>query len=265
MRDSRGAGVLPLLLLAGMVAPAGVAEAATFALPFGASKVDPGRLPRPVGLGVTLYEQSQDYSVTSLSFNVPGIVIDPGSDLQIDNKLKEANLKLDLWLFPFLNVFGIVGQLEGKTKVDLRAAELPVPLTHITIDYDGDVYGAGVTLAAGTERFFGSLTGIFTETSLAGDFDSEVNAFVLAPKVGLHGERGSFWLGAMYQEAEEKHAGRVSIPFFGAVDFAVELAEEDAWNLQAGIAGALSEHWFIELEGGTVGRLSSSLALVYRF
>lgn len=222
------------------------------------------QLPPPFGIGLTVYGQSQEYSIESLSFSVPGLVVDPDA-LEIDNQIQEINVKLDYWVLPYLNVFGIIGQLDGKTRVDLTGAALPIPLTHLTIDYDGEVYGGGVTVAVGGEKWFGSLTGIYTDTSLSGDFESSVTALVVSPKIGLHGDRGAVWVGAMYQDAQEEHAGRITLPFVGATDFAVELASKDEINLVVGMAAGLTDHWHLELEGGTVGRLSGSVGLTYRF
>lgn len=224
----------------------------------------PAGLPRPFGVGITLYGQSQDYSLERLSFDLPGLAVDTGA-IAIDNQLAEQNLKLDYWLLPFLNVFAIAGRLEGQTDVDFSAVPLPVPLSRVSIQYDGEVYGGGVTFAIGGERWFGSLTGIYTDTEVSGDFDSSVTALVVTPKVGLHGDRGAFWVGAMYQEAEEEHAGTISLPFLGSVGFDVKLAEEDSINLLFGMSAGITEHLHVELEGGTVGRLSGSVGLTWRF
>lgn len=248
-------------LLAGSAAGS-AAEAG--GLPLLASKVDAARLPKPIGINLTLYHQNQDYDVDGLSFDVPGIAFDPNV-LAVDNSLEETNLKLDVWLFPFLDVFAIFGQIDATTTVDFSGANLPVPLGNVAIRYDGDVYGGGVTLAAGGERFFGSLTGIYTETDLGSNFDSDVVAYVIAPKVGITQERTAFWLGAMYQRAEEDHSGRIAVPVYGPVDFAVTLREANAWNLQVGMQTELGEHWVLELEGGAGDRLSSSFGLSYRF
>lgn len=243
------------------------AGASSAALPWGRSMAGASQLPRPIGLGVTVYGQGQDYALSSLEFSAPGLgglTVDPNR-IAIDNQLKEANVKLDVWLFPFMNVFGLFGQLEGETHIDLAGAGLPIPVGNLNLDYDGDVYGGGVTLAYGTGRWFGSLTGIVTETNLSGDFESEVSAFVIQPRIGLVGDRGALWIGAMYQDAEEKHAGNINVPFVGPVDFDVELAEKDAWNLQLGMSLGLTEHWTLDLEGGAGSRDSSSMALTYRF
>ena len=220
--------------------------------------------PRPFGVGFTVYGQDQDYEIERLSFNAPGLAVDEDL-IAIDNQIHEYNLKLDYWVAPFLNVFGIVGQLDGSTRIDLSAARLPIPLTHLSINYDGEVYGGGVTLAVGGERWFASLTGIYTDTNLSGDFDSQVSAIVVSPKVGLHGDRGAVWIGAMWQQAEEEHSGNLAIPFVGNVDFAVKLAEESSTNLLMGMSAGITEHWHVELEGGAGDRLHASAGLTYRF
>ena len=131
-------------------------------LPIGKEHVDPDRLPLPFGAGLTVYSQSQEYRIADLSFDTPLLgPIDTGG-IGIDNQLDEINLKLDAWIFPFLNVFGIIGDLDGTTKVGLSQLELAVPLGDLTIHYDGEVYGGGITgqsdaIALGIARYLTDL------------------------------------------------------------------------------------------------------------
>ncbi|HSM14159.1 MAG TPA: hypothetical protein VLA66_08825 [Thermoanaerobaculia bacterium] len=223
------------------------------------------QLPLPFGIGLTVYSQNQEYTLDSLSVGVPGFENLPLDALGIDNRLHELNVKFDAWLFPFLNVFALGGRLDGKTVVDFSDAGLPIPIGRVTINYDGEVYGGGATGVFGTERVFGSLTAVWTQSSLSGDFDSEAEAFVLSPRFGLVGGRGSVWLGAMYQQADEKHSGRIAIPFVGVVPFAVELSQKDDWNGLIGAQVGLDEHWFLELEGGFGSRTAATMTTSFRF
>jgi hypothetical protein len=193
--------------------------------------------PMPFGIGVTYFSQDQDYVVDRLEIGVPGFPMIPAEFLGVKNELDEVNVKFDAWLLPYLNVFGILGE----------------------------VYGFGVVLAGGGERFFGSLTGIVTETSLSGNFDSAVDATVITPRVGVHGSRGAFFVGGMYLDAQEKHSGTVMIPFLGAVPFAVELSQKEDWNYLAGVSLALGARWTLEMEGGFGDREHANAALTYRF
>jgi hypothetical protein len=269
MEQKPGPIVIALCAVAALAAVGAPLAAQSATLPFGKSQVaDPSALPPPVGLGITIYDQRQDYQISSLTFSapaLPGVALGSNDDLDIQNRITEYNVKLDAWLLPYLNVFGIIGQVDGTTRVDFTRAGLPLPFDRLTINYDGTVYGAGATLAGGNEHYFASLTAIATETDLSGDFDSSAQALVLTPKVGLHDDRGAFWIGAMYQDAEETHSGTLSVPFVGAVDFDVDLQEKDNWNLLLGISGALGAHWVLEMEGGFGGREYSTLALTYRF
>jgi hypothetical protein len=226
--------------------------------------VDPSKLPMTFGISVDVYGQTQDYDLDRLSFSLPGLAVDP-SQISIDNSIGEANVKFDAWLLPFLNLFGIVGSVQGKTDVDFSHLQLPVPVGRLRINYDGAVYGVGVTLAGGGERWFASLTGLQTESNLSGDFDSDVSTLVVMPRVGLHDERGSFWIGAMYQKNEEKHKGTINIAPFGRVGFDVTLADKTAVNFLIGAEAALTEHWRLEVEGGISGRRSAEVGLSYRF
>ena len=258
-----------------MAAPAVVCVAiiaAGVAAPVGAQGPVWGRqwtggqtFPLPFGAGLTLYEQRQEYGVDRLAVGLPGFEGLPTGALEIDNRLRELNLKLDAWLLPFLNVFLIGGKLDGRTVVDFGGLQLPIPLGRVAIDFDGEVYGGGAVFAWGTERAFATLTPIWTETSLSGNFDSTLEALVVAPRFGLHDTRGSIWVGAMYQRAEESHSGTIVLPFVGAVPFAIDLVEEEEWNGLLGATVALDSHWHLELEGGFGGRESASATVTYRF
>ena len=41
---------------------------------------------------------------------------------------------MDVWLLPFLNVFGLVGTIDGSTEVDFSDVPLPFPLGKLAID-----------------------------------------------------------------------------------------------------------------------------------
>jgi hypothetical protein len=217
-------------------------------------------LPNPYGVGITYHHQKQDYDLVDLMVNLPGIDLAQASAaVTVDNTTDETNLKLDLWLLPFMNVFGIIGHVEGQTEVTL-----PQPLGSLDVDYDGLVYGGGLTLAGGYEKFFGSITAIFTNTDL--DIStSSVEAFILTPRIGYCLGFGEVWIGSMYQHTQEEHSGTVSVPMIGTVNFDVELEEKDPWNYLAGVRFNLGKNWDLEIEGGVGERQHVTASLTYRF
>ena len=220
-------------------------------------------LPLPWGIGVTLHQQDQNYALGRLDIDIP-IDLALAQDVEVENTVGEANLKFDLWLLPFLNVFGLLGRIEGETTVDVTPL-----ISDLTVEYEGVVYGAGITCAAGVGRYFGSLTATYTDTSLDAS-DSSVDAWVVTPRIGLtaHARGGHpvvFWIGAMYQSADEAHQGRLTVPVFGEVNYDVLLEEEEPWNTLVGLSTALSDHMSIELEGGFGDRTQLTASLGWRF
>lgn len=233
--------------------------------PFAASLAEGRKLPLPYGIGITVYDQKQDYALDSLALGIPGFDNVPLDGFKIDNRITDYNVQADVWLFPFLNVFGLVGTIDGKTNVDFSAVPLPFPLGTIAINYDGTVYGGGMTLVAGGDIWFTSLTGVATKSDLSGDFDSSANSLVAMPRVGLYNDRGSVWVGAMYLDSEEKHSGTITLPFLGPVPFAVKLKQKDQWNAIAGLHAKLGERWTLEVEGGFGARQTASATVGWRF
>ncbi len=255
------------LVLALIVVPALAGSPAAHAggPPFAASLAEGRKLPLPYGIGITLYDQLQDYRLDSLRLGIPGFDNVPLDRLAIDNRITDYNVQADVWLFPFLNVFGLVGTIDGSTEVDFGAVPLPFPLGKLAISYDGTVYGGGATLAAGGDRWFTSLTGVATKSDLSGDFDSSANSLVVMPRLGVHNDHGAIWVGAMYLDTEEKHSGTIALPFLGPVPFSVDLKQKDSWNALVGLHTTIAEHWTIEVEGGFGARSSASVTAGWRF
>lgn len=233
--------------------------------PFAASLAGGKKLPLPYGIGITLYNQVQDYRLDSLALGIPGFGNLPLDSFKIDNRITDYNVQADVWLFPFLNLFGLVGSIDGTTEVDFTGVPLPFPLGKLEIKYDGTVYGGGMTLAAGGDVWFTSITGVATKSDLSGDFDSSADSLVVMPRLGVHNEHGSIWVGAMYLETEERHSGTITLPYVGPVPFAVGLEQQDQWNGLVGLHTNLSEHVTLEVEGGFFARSSASATVAWRF
>lgn len=225
--------------------------------PLGRSMAGDRDLPLPFGLGVTFYSQQQDYALDQLAVDVPIVNPEELEGIEVTNSVDELNLRIDAWLLPFLNVFGIVGQIDGKTAVDLVS-----PLPGFSVDYSGMVYGGGITLAAGGETCFGSLSATYTATDLD-QSNSDVKAWYVVPKFGLRRGQGAFWVGATYETAEEAHEGQLVLPFYGAVNYDVVLHEQDHWNSTLGISADFAKSWNLVIEGG-LGNRTHVLATVTR-
>lgn len=224
----------------------------------------------PWGVGFDFYTMDQEYAIKSLQFSLPGVSLPDPSLLQIENDIQHVDLKLDVWLTPFLNVFGILGYVDAKTVVDFSRAPitgLPVPLTQLPISYDGTVYGGGVNLVYGSENWFGAINTTLTDTDLGGQFDSSVSSLAIQPRVGLVRGGWLLWVGGMYLDTEEDHSGTITLPIPGVppVPFNVELEGSDKWNTAVGVGHVFSPRAHLSLEIGFGNRDHTLFNYTIRF
>ena len=101
------------------------------------------------GIGADIFVMQQDYNIKELDFVIPGL---PGVDtdrINVSNDVQNYNLRGDVWVTPFLNVFALAGYIDADTSVDLSDLSLEilgVALPGFGVSYDGLVYGAGFNL-----------------------------------------------------------------------------------------------------------------------
>jgi len=226
----------------------------------------------PWGVGVDYFTMDQDYSIKSLTFDLPGFVVDDLSKVGVTNELQNYDLKLDVWVTPFLNVFGLLGRINADTYVDLSAFPIDAAgntLGTQTVSYDGTVYGGGFTLIYGTEHWFASLNNTWTGTNLGGNFDSSVSAYTAQPRIGLIKDKWTCFVGGMYLKTNEHHSGTIDLIFPGTapipVPFDVELESQDKWNYTVGIFHAFSPKAHLLLEYGFGDRTHTLFNFTYRF
>jgi len=223
-------------------------------------------LPSPFGFGLNFYNQNQSVSFSESNFYITDYDISTAipEDLAIDNHVIERNLKLDLWILPFVNVFGILGEIEGKTLVDYELLD-----DKIRMNYKGVVYGSGITMAGGYDPYFISLTAAFSNTKLDNS-ESSAKTWIFTPKVGItmNGwkivNNLNIWVGAMYQQSEEQHSGHMNIFDSVNVQYDVTLQQKSAWNSMAGILLSFTSDLCLEFEKGIGDRKHTLASLIYR-
>jgi len=93
-------------------------------LPFLAQKViDEGYdLPLPYGTGLTYADVEQDQLFSSLEVGINGKDRRPVDFVDFENARsfsQSTSLKFDAWLFPFMNVYAMIGKLDGNALVDV--------------------------------------------------------------------------------------------------------------------------------------------------
>jgi hypothetical protein len=255
-------------------------------LPFWAGLAGDRELPRPWGVSALGYWQDHGYDLEELSATsaldprigqVAGMV-DPAR-IDVENEVVQAGIKVDAWVLPFLDVSVLAGYIDGRTEVDFgglqRAAGAGMAMDPMAqqvlmtldegldFDYAGFLYGAGVTLGWSVGPVFAAVNGIATWAEL--DDDASARAVIARPILGVRFDRLALWTGAMYQDAQERHKGTISVPGLGAVSYDVRLEEKEPWNWLLGTSYAFSDEWQLALEGGIGERTQVEAALTRRF
>ena len=255
-----------LILLLAALLP--LSASADSALPFMKDLAGDTELPRPWGISIDFYTMDQDYDIKDLQFALPGISLGDPSQIEVTNEVMHYDIQADVWLLPFLNVFGLIGKVDSDTLVDLSKVEitgLPFSLGTLPVSVDGTVYGLGFTLVYGTENWFVSATTTYTETSTSGVLDSSVESLAIQPRIGLIRDNWRFWAGSMYLDVDEEHSGIFDLPVIGDVPFSVELATKDSWNYGAGVGYVFSDRANLSFELGFGSRTHTLFNFNVRF
>lgn len=153
-------------------------------------------IPLPYGVNLSYMNIRQDIMVDSITFSglklgnhpIPSdmFAIDAGHTRE---KSKTENLRLDMWVFPFLNVYGLVGHTRGSSVSQVSVDSDPSQFRGLdrviagavhqlyqsgklqdidfTLDFKGTTWGTGFTLAGGYGNWFGLVDTNYTRT----DFD----------------------------------------------------------------------------------------------
>ncbi|MEG1971206.1 MAG: hypothetical protein RR101_13935 [Burkholderiaceae bacterium] len=265
---------------AGTEPPRGPATAWSSFLPIlGAEAERRGyELPLPFGISVNGFALNEPYRVEELRLS-----LNDGAPRSVSSQLlrvsavevaaRSTTLRADVWLFPFLNVYGIGGYSRGKAVLGLTllpgAQGLTKEIRIPTLRYEGPTYGGGVVLAGGYKNFFATLDANRTTTRVD-LLDSHVNTVVVGSRLGWRQKfgdvHGSWWLGAMYQKSSQTMTGSVSAAADApSIRFEVDQTTDKPWNLLIGTQWELGPHWWCLLEGGLGDRKQVLGSVNYRF
>lgn len=237
--------VVPLLLCSG-VAAAADADEQTFPIWGDEARARGYDIPLPFGVNLNYMNMRQDIDVQSISFS--GLALGnhpiPSDMFTIDaghtrEKSKTETLRLDMWVFPFLNVYGLVGHSRGSSVSNVSVNADPSRYTGLdrliagsvndlyesgqlqdidfTLDFKGTTWGTGITLAGGYQNWFALVDTNYTRT----DFDildGKISALTVSPRVGyrfnFQGPYGpshlSVWVGSMYQNVQQEFRGSLA-------------------------------------------------------
>jgi hypothetical protein len=271
-----------------------------YALPFMAQQVvDMGYdLPKPYGLAIIPVVVRQDILLSDLSVAFNGGEEIPINFLGLDEGRVEnttLQLKLDAWLFPFMNVFVAIGKMDGDGDIPLAieggglldlidpsiCSGLLAPALctdTIVIDanpnYEGDTLTLGTNLAAGWRQFFFTVPISYTWSDVD-IIDSTVETIMASPRIGVTSgstEWGvlSTFIGANWLDAEVDIEGKIdlgeAIEGLSTIEYKLTQKNKDKWNYLVGFNWDITENWSVHAEAGFGGSRENFISsLTYRF
>lgn len=270
-------------------------------LPFLAQKViDKGYdLPLPYGIGFTYASVEQEQILTDLKVGINGNPIRQADFVDFANARSDSetlSLKADAWLFPFMNVFAMVGRVEGKAPVDVLVDgngfldELgidcssfpPNPLCPVledqlitlpvTANFQGTTYGFGTTLAGGWNGWFVTLPINWTYADMDRS-QTDGASFTATPRVGRvinMGRNGNLalFVGGNYLETDLTVDGTAQTPGGEIVfDYIIDQENKDKWNALLGFNWDINKRlsWSAEYNGFTGSRDAFISSLSWKY
>ena len=259
-------------------------------LPFLAQRViDKGYdLPLPYGIGVTYANIEQEQILDSLQVGINGGEVKPIDFAGFANSFSESesfSIKADAWLFPFMNVFVMLGKVDGEAPLDVlidgngMLDELgiscrgfpPNPLCPILEDqiftlpvlatFEGNTYGFGTILAGGWNNWFVTIPFNWTYADMDDSQTDGVN-FTATPRFGRVfnlGRNGNLalFVGGNYLDSDLTVHGFESTPD-GLLEFEyiIDQQNKDKWNALLGFNWDINKRlsWSAEFDGFTGSR-----------
>lgn len=172
------------------------------------------RLPAPLGLNLNYFAASQGIAISNLGLAVnDGEWVDLSDVIKFDattSEVENVNGRVDLWVLPFLNLYGMGGYSWAKTSVAVSA---PVEFTSFA-EMEGSLYGCGLTAAAGLQGFWFAFDTNWAWSDLD-VLDEVVRTRVLGLRVGKNyrwrDKSVAAWVGAMKVDLDTGTQGTVRL------------------------------------------------------
>jgi hypothetical protein len=168
-------------------------------------------LPYSAGFSVQYLGQRSDLVINNLKVGFNGGTMHDLDQLVRFDKARSvtngASLRPDLWLFPFLNVYGILARSSASTEVgyglwlpDSSGQDREVVHLGTKVDFIANTFGFGLTPTLGVGGGWLALDMNFTWTDVP-QLDQPATAFVFDPRAGKSfrlrnpDENINFWVG----------------------------------------------------------------------
>jgi len=268
---------------------------------WGQEVIDKGySLPLPLGVDFIYVDIQQDLNLSDLYVGFNGAEEEDLKFVSFDNGSSDtltAQVKFDLWLMPFMNVFASIGKVEGDAKVDvlldgnlmlekmdkncdtfnkdiLACNYLKDKTISFTMDSKVDVksFTLGTVFAGGWGNWFGALPLSWTMVEQKG-FVAGGLSFNASPRIGYsfglpNYGRLSLFSGGNYMASDLEVEGATSIPEAGIdLTYTLNQKTKERWNGIVGFNWDINKKlsWSAEYNGFFGTRTSFITGLTVRY
>jgi len=221
-------------------------------------------MPLPFGVSLVYYGIARDIKITDVRIgqggNPPASVSEVAS-FSSRSTVSTLIAKVDAWLFPFLNLYALVGWFHNDSTTHVRVSipsllpdrppterELDVPTA-----IDGSVGGLGMTLAAGYPPFFLVVDVNVFRSDLG--FSETLRGSLGSARAGWAGSVArlplNVWLSATYWNTAATVRDQLSDPELGTITFEADQGPRFPWTFGLGANLRAHPHFEIFTEGGT--------------
>lgn len=233
--------------------------------------------PKPYGISGSMYYQQQQMDINKIQLGEIEISEDGGiidfEDSKIRNTVTTTQLRADVWLLPFVNIYGMAGRVNTFNDIDLKINLNPPPgspdLGDIELlkqrsiaNVNGTVAAVGTVVAGGYGKVFVNVNLTWAQTWLK-EVNSTQKAFVAFPMAGLTTKFANLFVGGIYQNTGQTNKGSFTNTNGETVKYELQFTAS-RWNYVVGLNKSIGS-WSIVMSQGFGKRTSSIIEVGYRF
>ena len=247
-------------------------------------------LPLPFGMGANYTYMDQGIKIRNLKVGIGNPDIEVEGLVFNDARSHDSAVtaRLDMWLLPFMNIYGLLGPVNGEAEFDLDVSQVigglpglppifePNKTIDLNIDYNGFAFGGGITLAGGYENFFASLDTNYTYSTVD-IVDGRIDTITVSPRLGLLVNppeiKGALalWVGAMFMRYKQTVTDDISLQELDPrlppvrLAFKLDIENDNPWCFVFGGQWEITKRLQVMAEGGAGGRGQLVTGISFRF
>lgn len=216
------------------------------------------------GVSVEWYQHELDLKITDIDF--PGMTQEQMNtlkgQLESSNEVEAINLRMDHQVNTHLNLYGSIGKITEKTKVNFSG--LGMGMSDLVVDNKGTTYTIGANLTGKYHRFIPSLHYMHSRIDLNNSANI-IKVHSVVPSLGMKTKYGLIKAGLIYQDIDAEYSGTISTPLVNDVPVYVSTENKDRINIMGGLNTRLSRDFYLDTQLALDGRKKIQIQINKRF